>query len=225
MSDAACLLFYTEGTAVVQKYWFFPLYGDRHCQPKQADLGRAPTTIPHPTNQMNPTGKAGARNANVHFTGCPCAFCFANASPPSAGPQSAPCDGAVEAGCLECARVHLCVCVQMHTHKALFILFNWEITRRVSGRGCGYLCLLCLRRQEEIVYFLFLHIKDRISVCGPLKTFWIFLFFSGGGQVSFLLFLYPKSPGDRWAVGKRHQQRSPFIHMWFSEKLFPGKTT
>lgn len=33
MSDAACLLFYTEGTAVVLKYWFFPLYGDRDCQP------------------------------------------------------------------------------------------------------------------------------------------------------------------------------------------------
>lgn len=68
MSDAACLLFYTEGTAVVLKYWFFSLYRDRNCQLLQADLGTAQTTIPHPAYQMNPKGKVQARYANVWFT-------------------------------------------------------------------------------------------------------------------------------------------------------------
>lgn len=78
MSDAACLLFYTEGTAVVQKYWFFSLYRGRDCQPSPADLAMVQTTIPHPADQMNPTGEAEARYANVHFTGTERNRCLLN---------------------------------------------------------------------------------------------------------------------------------------------------
>lgn len=121
MSDAACLLFYTEGTAVVQKYWFFSLYRDRDCQPSQADLGTAQTTIPHPADRMNPTGASWARYANVHFTGTDRDQCLlprpllVSTRFPSPRPQSAPCDR--ELGARFFAYASVCVCVKMRKKK------------------------------------------------------------------------------------------------------------
>lgn len=71
MSDAACLLFYTEGHSQSKIVLILSFVLRQTLSAQAVDLGRAPTTIPHPTNQMNPTGKAGARNAIVHFTAAP----------------------------------------------------------------------------------------------------------------------------------------------------------
>lgn len=124
-----------------------------------------------------------------------------------------------------CVRASVCVCVQTRTHthtKALFILFNWEITRRVSGgRGCGYLCILCLRRQEGVVLFS-VPAYQRQNLCvWALK--YILNFFSGMGQVSFLLFLYPKHPGDRWDVGKGINNAPPSFTCDYLKSCFTVK--
>lgn len=80
------------------------------------------TTIPHPADQMNPTGKAQARYANVHFNRHREKPVPAETAPsvsqilsPLLGPPSAPCDRKLEAGFWLCGfvcvreRVHLTV--------------------------------------------------------------------------------------------------------------------
>lgn len=61
MSGAVCLLFYTEGTAVVQKYWFFPLYGDRDCQTYGLTLVWRRQLFPTLLTRWTPQEKPGKR--------------------------------------------------------------------------------------------------------------------------------------------------------------------
>lgn len=100
-------------------------------------------------------------------------FWFPSTHSPDWGPQSAPCDRKLEAEILEWVCVCECVfvCVSKWTKGSPFILFICEITWRRVGRWCVCVCLLCLKRQEKRVYFLFVHIKGDISVCGHCNMF------------------------------------------------------
>lgn len=160
----------------------------------------AQTTIPHPADQMNPTGKArrdmpmstsqARREAGAC---CKAAFCFPNTSSLPGPPECSLWQkiGGQILGVYDC--VCVCVCVNMQKKEALFILFNCEITWSVSGQWCICTCSLCLRRQK-IVYFLFLRINGEISVGGHLSMFWRFLIFIfGGGSWVFSFFSIPKA--------------------------------
>lgn len=147
-----------------------------------------------------PHRKSKARYANVHFTGTERGRCLLQGRllfPKHFLPPWAPRVLLVTENWRPDSwsiRLCVCVCVNMQKKEALFILFNCEITWSVSGQWCICTCSLCLRRQEKIVYFLFLRINGEISVGGHLSMFWRFLIFIfGGGSWVFSFFSIPKA--------------------------------